>query len=100
MGRLNALMIFLIVICALLVVATQHKARGLFVALGRAAQVERQLENDWSQLQVEQVALSRGSRVEEIARTHMKLHMPVGVQTRYVTVQGLNQLQAAAEANP
>ncbi len=99
MGRLNVLMMVLIVICSLLVVAIQHKARGLFVGLGRAAQVERQLENDWSQLQVEQVAFSKGTRVEEVARTQLKLRMPVGLQTRYVTLQGLNQFQSAAEAS-
>ncbi len=82
-------MVVAIVICALALVTTQHRARGLFVALERENQLERQLENDWTQLQAEQVSLSKGSRVEEIARTQLKLRTPEGQKTRYLSMSTL-----------
>ncbi len=82
-------MVIAIVICALALITTQHRARGLFVALERENQLERQLENDWTQLQAEQVSLSKGSRVEEIARTQLKLRTPEGQKTRYLSMSTL-----------
>jgi cell division protein FtsL len=82
-------MVIAIVVCALALVTTQHRARGLFVALERENQLERQLENDWTQLQAEQVSLSKGSRVEEIARTQLRLRTPEGQKTRYLSMSTL-----------
>jgi cell division protein FtsL len=97
MGRLNFVLIILIVVCALSLVSAQNRARSFFVALERANQAERQLENEWTQLQVEQVALSKGSRVEDIARAQLKMKIPAAQQTRYVSVQTLEaQLQTGA----
>ncbi len=89
MGRVNLIMVIAIVVCALALVTTQHRARGLFVALERENQLERQLENDWTQLQAEQVSLSKGSRVEEIARTQLRLRTPEGQKTRYLSMSTL-----------
>ena len=89
MGRVNLIMVVLIVACALALITTQHRARGLFVALERENQLERQLENSWTQLQAEQVSLAKGSRVEEIARTQLKLQTPEGQKTRYLSMSTL-----------
>jgi len=88
-GRVNLIMVIAIVVCALALVTTQHRARGLFVALERENQLERQLENDWTQLQAQQVSLSKGARVEELARTQLKLRTPEGQKTRYLSMSTL-----------
>lgn len=97
MGRLNFLLVIVIVVCALSLVSSQHRARGFFVALERANQAERQLENEWTQLQVEQVALSKGSRVEEIARSQLRMKIPAAQQTRYLSVQTLEAQSPGGE---
>lgn len=94
MGRLNLLLVVAIVLCALSVVTAQNRSRSQFVALERANQVERQLENEWSQLQVELVALSKGLRVEEIARDQLRMRIPGAPQTRYLSVQTLENQSA------
>lgn len=99
MGRLNLLLVLAIVGCALLLVTYQNRSRTLFVALERANQVERQLENEWSQLQVEQVALSKGLRVEEVARSQLRMKVPNAQQTRYLSMQTL-EAQSAAGGKP
>jgi len=89
MGRLNLLLVVGIVVCALMLVSSQNRSRTLFVALERSNQVERQLENEWSQLQVELGALSKGLRVEEVARNQLRMKIPGAPQTRYLSMQTL-----------
>ncbi len=89
MGRLNLLLVVGIVVCALLLISSQNRSRTLFVALERSNQVERQLENEWSQLQVELGTLSKGLRVEEVARNQLRMKIPGAPQTRYLSMQTL-----------
>ena len=89
MGRLNLLLVVCIVACALMLVSSQNRSRTLFVALERSNQVERQLENEWSQLQVELGTLSKGLRVEEVARNQLRMKIPGAPQTRYLSMQTL-----------
>lgn len=100
MGRLNFLLVLFIVLCALSVVTAQNRSRSLFVALERSNQIERQLENEWSQLQVELVALSKGLRVEEVARSQLRMRIPGAPQTRYLSVQTLEAQTPGAGGRP
>ena len=99
MGRVNFILVFAIVTCALALITSQSRSRSLFVALERANQVERQLENEWSQLQVEQVALSKGLRVEEVARSQLRMKIPGAQQTRYLSMQTLES-QSVGKGKP
>ncbi|GLR26063.1 MULTISPECIES: cell division protein FtsL [Limnobacter] len=76
MGRLNILLLLLVVGCAIRLVDAQHTARTLFVELGRERQVERQLEVAYTRLQVEQTSLSKGERVVELAKSKLKMVYP------------------------
>lgn len=89
MGRLNLVLVLAIVVCALSLVSAQNRSRTLFVTLERSNQIERQLENEWSQMQVELVSLSKGLRVEEVARNQLRMRVPGAPQTRYLSMQTL-----------
>ena len=73
MLRFNVVVAMLMVLCALGVVTSQHKARKLFQALEVEQEKSRQLEVEFGQLQLEQSTWATHSRVEKIARD--KLHM-------------------------
>lgn len=73
MIRVNALLILLLLACALGVVAAQHKARKLYNELEREQERMRQLEVEWGQLQLEAGTWAAHARVERIARE--RLHM-------------------------
>ena len=76
MARLNVLLLALVVFCALQVVELQHKARRLFIQLGAEQQAERQIEVAFSRLQLQQVALAKGERVDSVARNELKMSPP------------------------
>lgn len=98
MGRLNFLLVIVIVVCALSLINSQNHSRTLFVSLERSNQVERQLENEWSQMQVELGALSKGLRVEEVARNQLRMRIPGAPQTRYLSMQTLESQAVAGGA--
>jgi cell division protein FtsL len=86
MGRLNIVLLVVVVACALMVVSTQHRTRGLFVAHEQAMHEKLQLDVEWNQLQLDQVALAKAARVDEVARTKLKMQLPTAAQTRYLSL--------------
>lgn len=87
MGRINALLLMAVVACALMVVSTQHRARILFIDHERALQAGRQLDVEWNQLQLDQVALAKATRVDELARQKLKMLNPPSAQVRFVPLE-------------
>ncbi len=68
MARVNALLLALLIACALGVVTSQHKARKLFAELeARAGRGAKKLDEEWTQLQLEQSTWATHARVEKIA---------------------------------
>ncbi len=88
MTKLNFLLLALVVYCAMLVVESQHESRSLFVQLGSAQQVERHLEVAFSRLQLEQVALAKGERIDQIAREQLEMQRPTPEQTVFMRSDG------------
>ncbi|MFN7834868.1 MAG: cell division protein FtsL [Burkholderiaceae bacterium] len=86
MGRINFMLLSAVMGCALMLVSTQHRARGLFVEHERAVQIGRQLEVEWNQLQLDQVALAKAMRIDEVAHQQLGMTMPAPAQTRYMSV--------------
>lgn len=80
-------MLALLVLCSLLLVNSQHQARRLFVELERAQLRQRELETEWSQLQLEQSNLARHARIDAMAKS-MGMTVPTSERTRYITVGG------------
>lgn len=84
-GRLNLVITMVLVLCALSLVNAQYHARSQFIELERAQAVLRQLDIEWSQLQLDQSTLGKHARIEATAREDLKM-MPVSAQrTQYLT---------------
>lgn len=88
MGRLNILLLVLVIFCAMVVVDQQHTARSLFVALGQERQAEHQIEVAFTRLQLQQIALSKGERVDSVARTKLEMSPPVPGTVIFMPFEG------------
>ena len=76
MARLNLVLLGILVVCALLVVTSQHKARKLYVELQKEQELARQIEVEWGQLQLEQSTWAMPARIEKIASGQLMMHVP------------------------
>lgn len=88
MGRLNILLLALVIFCAMVVVEQQHAARSLFVALGQEQQAERQIEVAFTKLQLQQVTLAKGERVDAVARTELNMSPPAPGSVVFIPLDG------------
>lgn len=70
-GRLNLILTFMLVLCALAVINAQYQSRRLFIELERAQAAARQLEIEWAQLQLDQSTLGKHARIEAVARREL-----------------------------
>jgi len=85
-GRLNVLLLIALLCCALILVRTQHQARHLFIEVERSQTESRQLEVEWSQLQLEQSNLGKHERIEASASKDLNM-VPVNAErTQYITL--------------
>jgi len=65
--RLNALLLAVAIACALAVITSQHKARKLFAELDVEQNAAKKLDEEWTQLQLEQGTWATHNRVESVA---------------------------------
>lgn len=86
MSRLNIFLLIVVLGCALSVVNATNQQRRLFVQLERAQSEERQLQQDYAQLQYEQSALSKTSRIEQVATASLKMQPAATGSTQYLTL--------------
>jgi cell division protein FtsL len=88
MGRLNIFLLAAVVFCAIWVVDLQHSARTLFVHLGQEQKIERQIEVAFARLQLQQVTLASGERVDRVARTKLEMSPPAAGSVLFMTLDG------------
>lgn len=86
--KVNALLVTLLVACALSVVNARYQARHLLIELERLQQHARQLDIDWDQLQLDQSRLAKNERIETIARTDLNMAPLTPARTQYLTEGG------------
>lgn len=86
MLRLNILLLFAVLVCALGVVSSRHEARKLFQAMEVEQERARELEIEFGQLQLELSTRAGLSRIESIAREELKMRTPDA--TRIVVLTG------------
>jgi cell division protein FtsL len=84
MVRVNLLLMAVLVGCGLALVTSQHHARKLFAELEREQRVGKRLEEQWSQLQLEQSTWAAHSRIERIAAGTLRMHAPPPSRVRLV----------------
>lgn len=83
-GVVSGLLLVLVVLGALSVVTSQHKARKLYVALQQEKERAHKMEVEWGQLQLEQSTLATPARVERIASRQLQMQLPK--QVRFIRV--------------
>jgi cell division protein FtsL len=67
MGRVNAFLLVAVIACALGVITSQHRARRLFAQLDAEQAAAKKLDEEWTQLQLEQGTWATHKRVETVA---------------------------------
>lgn len=76
MSRLHIVLALVLVVCALAVIQSQHRARTYFVELERLKKEARALDEQWGQLQLEQSTWANPARVDTLARSQLGLVPP------------------------
>ena len=98
MVRLNILLLFAVVLCALSVVTSQHRARKLFQALESEQERRKQLEVEFGQLQLELSTWATSPRIEKIARDKLRMKTPEAAKIIIISPGDLSR--RAGEAVP
>ncbi|MDH4216454.1 MAG: cell division protein FtsL [Gallionella sp.] len=80
-------MLAAVVLCALSVVTSQHKARKLYVELQLEKERAQQMEIEWGQLQLEQSTWATPSRVEKIAAQQLLMQLPKNGEVQFIRVE-------------
>ncbi len=88
MARLNLILLAVLVVCALSVVTSQHKARKLYVDLQKEQAIAKQLEVEWGQLQLEQSTWAMHARIEKIASGRLMMRVPPAGRVQVVAPEG------------
>ncbi|OGS88718.1 MAG: cell division protein FtsL [Gallionellales bacterium GWE2_58_10] len=84
---LNVLLLVAVVLCALSVVTSQHKARKLYIGLQKQKEHAQQMEVEWGQLQLEQSTWAALTRVEKIAVQQLQMQFPKSGQIQFIRVE-------------
>ena len=86
MMRLNLALFALLLLCALALITSQHRARKLFTELEKEQETAKQIDIEWGQLQLEQSTWAMHSRVEKIAGGYLQMRVPPTERVRLVPV--------------
>ena len=81
MARLNVVLLALVVACALAVITTQHRARRLFSEVESAQAAQQKLNEEWTQLQLEQGTWATNKRIESVASKRLGMRQPDAANT-------------------
>lgn len=84
MARLNAFLLLALIACALAVITSQHRARKLFIDLEQAQGQAKKLDEEWTQLQLEQGTWATHKRVEGVASKSLGMRLPDPATTRII----------------
>ena len=91
MTRVNLLLLFALIACALSLVTSRHQARQVFVELEREQAATRGYETEYGQLQLEQSTWGMPARVEKIAREQLRMQLPRSARTEIVVLPGAKE---------
>ena len=89
MARLNLLLLAVAIACALGVITAQHKSRLLFMDLEAGQARAKKLDEEFTQLQLEQGTWSTNKRVESVASRSLGMQLPEPGSTRVVTMDAV-----------
>ena len=86
MARANLLLLALLVACAIGVISSQHHARKAFIDLEDAQVAAKKLQEEYTQLQLEQGTWGTHKRVEAVASRSLGMRAPDATTTVVVTL--------------
>ncbi len=89
MSRVNLLLLAVAVACALGVITAQHKSRKLFIDLEAGQAEAKRLDEEFTQLQLEQGTWATNKRVESVASRSLGMQLPEPGSTRVVTMDAV-----------
>ena len=85
---MNVVLLALVIACALAVITSQHRARRLFIDLEAEQAIARKLDEEHTQLQLEQSTWATHKRVEALASRRLGMRPPDAASTVVVTIEG------------
>ncbi|MBC7444878.1 MAG: cell division protein FtsL [Polaromonas sp.] len=101
MGRLDFVLLLVVLASALYLVHTQYESRRLYVELEKAAAQSRKLETEGERLQVEKRAEATPLKVEKLARDRLQMRTTTPAVTEYVRYRAaVAALPAGQKAQP
>lgn len=92
MTRLNLILFFSLILSGLGLVSAQHKARSLYFELEKLHQAEKQSEQEYGQLQLEQSTWAMHSRIEQVATQQLQMQVPEAARVQVVTIDAKLQV--------
>ena len=87
MARLSLVLLAVVIACALAVITSQHRARKLFSELEGAQAAATKLNEEWTQLQLEQSTWATNKRVEAVASRRLGMRLPDPATTVVITLE-------------
>jgi len=88
MARASFVLLVLLVACAIGTIASQHQARKAFIELETEQSRARKLQEEFTQLQLEQGTWGTHKRVEAIAAKSLGMKLPDATTTIVITREG------------
>ena len=86
MTRLNLILFISLILSGLGLVSSQHRARNLYFELEKLHQAEKQFEQEYGQLQLEQSTWAMHSRIEQVATQQLQMQVPEAARVQVVTL--------------
>ena len=93
MGRMNALLLVVAMVCAIGVITSQHRARKVFVELEAEQAAAKKLDEEFTQLRLEQGTWATSKRVESLASRNLGMKLPGPESTVILTLDARAQAQ-------
>lgn len=88
MQRLNLLLLFMLTVCALGLVSSQHKARRLVTSIESETARARELEIEYGKLQLELSTWATHARIEKLAGERLRMRAADPNRTQLVPMEG------------
>jgi len=87
MSRLNVVLLLLVIASAISVITSQHRARRLFTEVEGAQAAATKLNEEWTQLQLEQGTWATNKRIESVAARRLGMRAPDPSNTVVITLE-------------
>lgn len=86
MVRVNLLLLVVAVACAIAAISAQHQSRKLFIELAAVQAAAKALDEEFTQLQLEQGTWATHTRIEAVAAKSLGMRLPQQDATRVITL--------------